>query len=152
MLKSAEDKHYNGKKYRKHLTYGVLYLLVAVGCNEHEHSAEDGKNKYAQQIVIEFHGTYISRLFAYALYSGAEYHAAHDDRSRKISQPYNNKVKYVRGLVFNSVADLSREKIETEGKYHEQSRSEKERSQIFIVAGKEHRAAYSDSKACQQRT
>jgi hypothetical protein len=64
VLVSAENEHHNREKDGKHLTRRILYLLVAVSRNEHEHSAENCQNEYAQQVIVEFYGAYLSRFFA----------------------------------------------------------------------------------------
>ncbi len=127
MLEPAQDKDHDWEKNDNDFPDLVLDVLVAVGSNEHQHSAENTQYEEAYDAVAVLDETEGVRL---GLQGGAVArggnHSCKKERSDEVAEPYDSEETPVAGLVVDEVADFAREKVKAKIQDGKQPESEKE--------------------------
>ena len=148
MLESAQDKDHDGEEHGENFSDLVFDGFVAVGGDEHEHTAKNAEYHETQGAVAIFNN---AKCICFGLerfaVAGGGHHFCKEECSDEIPEPDNREESPVIGSLVDEVADFARKKVESEIKDGKESETEKERSQNFIVAREECCAAKSDAKA-----
>ena len=127
MLKSAQDKDHDWEKNGNDFSDLVLDVLVTVGSNEHQHSAENTQYEVtydAVTILDEAEGVRLGLQGGTVARGGN--HSCEKERPDKVAEPYDSEESPVAGLVVDEIADLAREKVKAKIQDGKQPKSEKE--------------------------
>lgn len=115
MFESAQNKNHDWEKNNYDFSGLIFDAFETVGGNEHEHAAENAQYEKAYDAVAVFDEAECACL---GLQGGSvareSNHSCKKERPDKVAEPYDSEESPVARLVVDEIADLSREKVESE--------------------------------------